>query len=70
MNPYLVQIGQTGFVADRNKDVKETLTTIVSKNEHCLIETLLSPYIMCNNENNVGAGMKDGLPTITTANRN
>lgn len=37
VEPYLVQIGQTGFTADRSKDVREPLTTIVSKNEHCLI---------------------------------
>ena len=35
--PYMVQIGQTGFTADRSKDVREPLTTIVSKNEHCLV---------------------------------
>lgn len=70
VEPYLVQIGQTGFAADRSKDVREPLSTIVSKNEHCLVEPVLSPYIMCNNENNVGASIKDGLPTITTGNRN
>lgn len=37
VEPYLVQIGQTGFTTDRSKDVREPLTTIVSKNEHCLI---------------------------------
>lgn len=41
VEPYLVQIGQTGFAADRSKDVREPLTTIVSKNEHCLIEPKL-----------------------------
>lgn len=41
VEPYLVQIGQTGFTADRSKDVREPLTTIVSKNEHCLIEPKL-----------------------------
>ncbi len=35
VEPYIVQIGQTGFTADRSKDVREPLTTIVSKNEHC-----------------------------------
>lgn len=70
VEPYLIQIGQTGFTADRSKDVREPLTTIVSKNEHCLVEPVLSPYIMCNNENNVGGSIKDGLPTITTGNRN
>lgn len=68
--PYMVQIGQTGFTADRSKDVREPLSTIVSKNEHCLIEPVLSPFIMCNNENNVGASVESGLPTITTGNRN
>ena len=68
--PYLVQIGQTGFAADRSKDVREPLTTIVSKNEHCLVEVTLTPYIMCNNQNNVGADVGNPLPTITTANRN
>lgn len=68
--PYMVQIGQTGFTADRSKDVREPLTTIVSKNEHCLIEPKLSPCIMCNNENNVGASVESPLPTITTGNRN
>lgn len=42
--PYLVQIGQTGFTADRSKDVREPLTTIVSKNEHCLISPTLIQY--------------------------
>lgn len=42
--PYMVQIGQTGFAADRSKDVREPLTTIVSKNEHCLITPALIQY--------------------------
>lgn len=33
VEPYMVQIGQTGFTKDRSKDVREPLTTIVSKNE-------------------------------------
>ena len=43
--PYMVQIGQTGFAADRSRDVREPLGTIVSKNEHCLIEPKLAPII-------------------------
>lgn len=70
VEPYMVQIGQTGFAEDRSKDVREPLTTIVSKNEHCLIEPVLSPCIMCNNENNIGANVEAPLPTITTGNRN
>ena len=42
--PYLVQIGQTGFTKDRSKDIREPLTTIVSKNEHCLISPTLIQY--------------------------
>lgn len=41
VEPYMVQIGQTGFAKDRSKDVREPLTTIVSKNEHCLVEPKL-----------------------------
>lgn len=41
VEPYMIQIGQTGFAKDRSKDVREPLTTIVSKNEHCLIESKL-----------------------------
>lgn len=69
-NPYIVMIGQNGFIKDRSKDVKDPLTTIVSKNEHCLIEPKLAPCIMCNNENNSGAHVESPLPTITTGNRN
>ncbi len=70
VEPYMVQIGQTGFTEDRSKDIREPLTTIVSKNEHCLVNPILSPCIMCNNENNVGANAEAPLPTITTGNRN
>lgn len=68
--PYMVQIGQTGFTKDRSKDVRDPLTTIVSKNEHCLVEPKLAPCVMCNNTNNVGASVESPLPTITTGNRN
>ena len=44
VEPYMVQIGQTGFTKDRSKDVREPLTTIVSKNEHCLISPTLIQY--------------------------
>lgn len=51
VEPYMVQIGQTGFAKDRSKDVREPLTTIVSKNEHCLIEPTLAPYMGTNTTN-------------------
>ena len=67
---YIVQIGQNGFAGDRSYDIKDPLTTVVSKNEHCIVNTELMPYLMSNNENNAGAGIRDPLPTITTGNRN
>lgn len=44
VTPYISQIGQTGFSKDRNKPVTEPITTIVSKNEHCLIAPSLIQY--------------------------
>ena len=44
VEPYMVQIGQTGFTTDRSKNVLDPLTTIVSKNEHCLIAPTLIQY--------------------------
>lgn len=67
--PYMVQIGQTGFAADRSKDVREPLTTIVSKNEHCLIEPKLAPYMGTNTTNHPGGNCKEPIHTITTGNQ-
>lgn len=69
VEPYMVQIGQTGFVADRSKDVREPLTTIVSKNEHCLIEPKLAPYMGTNTTNHPGGNCKEPIHTITTGNQ-
>lgn len=67
--PYMVQIGQTGFTADRSKDVREPLTTIVSKNEHCLIEPKLAPYLSVNRENHFGSDMREPIHTVTSNNQ-
>lgn len=69
VEPYMVQIGQTGFTADRSKDVRDPLTTIVSKNEHCLIEPKLAPYMGTNTTNHPGGNCKDPIHTITTGNQ-
>lgn len=69
VEPYMVQIGQTGFAADRSKDVREPLTTIVSKNEHCLIEPKLAPYMGTNTTNHPGGNCKEPIHTITTGNQ-
>lgn len=69
VEPYMVQIGQTGFTADRSKDIREPLTTILSKNEHCLIEPTLAPYMGTNTTNHPGGNCKDPIHTITTGNQ-
>ena len=69
VEPYMVQIGQTGFAKDRSKDVREPLTTIVSKNEHCLIEPTLAPYMGTNTTNHPGGNCKDPIHTITSGNQ-
>ena len=69
VEPYMVQIGQTGFTKDRSKDVREPLATIVSKNEHCLIEPTLAPYMGTNTTNHPGGNCRDPIHTITTGNQ-
>ena len=69
VEPYMVQIGQTGFTVDRSKDVRDPLTTIVSKNEHCLIEPKLAPYLSVNRENHFGSDVMDPIHTVTSNNQ-
>lgn len=69
VEPYIVQIGQTGFSKDRSKDIREPLTTIVSKNEHCLVEPKLAPYMGTNTTNHPGGNCKEPIHTITTGNQ-
>lgn len=68
--PYMVQIGQTGFTADRSKDVREPLTTIVSKNEHCLISPTLIQYHSETSDKEVrGQTITKPLMTVDGSNR-
>ena len=74
VEPYLVQIGQTGFAKDRSKDVREPLTTIVSKNEHCLIEPKLAPTLIqyhseTSKDEVRGQTIKDPIMTVDGSNR-
>ncbi len=70
VEPYIVQIGQTGFSADRSKDVREPLTTIVSKNEHCLISPTLIQYHSETNPDEVrGQGIENPIMTVDSSNR-
>ena len=72
VEPYIVPIGygERPKQEPRVHDIEEPLPTIVSSGKHYLCEPKLAPYIMCNNENNVGASVDSPLPTITTGNRN
>lgn len=70
VEPYMVQIGQTGFTEDRSKDVRDPLTTVVSKNEHCLIEPILIQYHSETAPDEVrGQGIKDPIMTVDGSNR-
>ena len=70
VEPYMVQIGQTGFTEDRSKDVRDPLTTVVSKNEHCLIEPILIQYHSETGPDEVrGQGIKDPIMTVDGSNR-
>lgn len=70
VEPYMVQIGQTGFTEDRSKDVREPLTTIVSKNEHCLISPTLIQYHSETAQGEVrGQTIKDPIMTVDGSNR-
>ena len=70
VEPYVVQIGQTGFSEDRSKDVREPLTTIVSKNEHCLISPTLIQYHSETSKDEVrGQTIEDPIMTVDGSNR-
>lgn len=70
VEPYVVQIGQTGFSEDRSKDVREPLSTIVSKNEHCLISPTLIQYHSETAQGEVrGQTIKDPIMTVDGSNR-
>lgn len=70
VEPYMVQIGQTGFVKDRSKDVRGPLTTIVSKNEHCLISPTLIQYHSETAKGEVrGQTIEDPIMTVDGSNR-
>lgn len=70
VEPYMMQIGQTGFTKDRSKDVREQLTTIVSKNEHCLISPTLIQYHSETAQGEVrGQTIKEPIMTVDGSNR-
>lgn len=68
--PFIVQVNHTGAKSDYTNSMNEPLRIITSKNGFGIVDAFMTPYIMCNNENNNGAEIESPLPTITTANRN
>ena len=67
--PYIIQIGQTGFSADRSKDVRTPLTTIVAKNEHCLVAPTLIQYHDSASRETRGQTVDKPIMTIDGSNR-
>lgn len=68
--PYIMQIGQTGFTKDRNRGVNEPLSTIVTKNEYCVMNPFLIQYHSETTSKEVrGQTMDEPLRTIDTSNR-
>lgn len=69
-DPFIMQIGQTGFTKCRNRAICEPLSTIVTKNEHCIINPLLIQYHSETTKNGVsGQQATDPIQTIDTSNR-
>lgn len=70
VEPYMIQIGQTGFTKDRSKNIQEPLSTIVSKNEHCSICPTLIQYHSETAQGEVrGQTIKDPIMTVDGSNR-
>ncbi|WP_285823940.1 DNA cytosine methyltransferase [Schaedlerella arabinosiphila] len=70
VTPYIMQIGQTGFTKDRNRTVVEPISTVVTKNEHCLISPLLIQYHSETTKSGVrGQQVTSPIQTIDTSNR-
>ncbi|MBR3771636.1 MAG: DNA cytosine methyltransferase [Clostridium sp.] len=67
--PYIMQIGQTGFSEYRNRKTDKPLSTIVTKNEHCLISPYAIQYHSETSDKPRGQSVNNPLQTIDTSNR-
>jgi DNA (cytosine-5)-methyltransferase 1 len=63
--PFIVQVNHSGDHF-RGQGLDEPMPTITSKHGFSVV----TPYIMCNNAENLGRDVQDPVPTITTGNRN
>lgn len=68
--PFIMQIGQTGFSQDRNRSIHEPLSTIVTKQEHCLITPMLIQYHSETTHDHVrGQSVEEPIMTIDASPR-
>ncbi len=63
--PFIVTVNHSGD-GFRGQRIDEPLHTVTAKHGYGVV----TPTIMCNNTNNVGASADSPLPTVTTGNRN
>ena len=68
--PFIVQVNHSGAKSDYCTGMNSPLPVITSRHGFGIVEPVLAPYVMSNNTNNVGADITEGLPTVTTGNRN
>ncbi len=62
--PYTTRIGQTGKVGDPSRGMGEPVSTIVSKNEHILVEPSLAPFCI-NTRNGERKGQEPRTRSVT-----
>jgi len=63
--PFIIQVNHSGE-SFRGVDIDKPVPTITSKHGFGVV----TPYIMCNNAENLGRDVTAPVPTITTGNRN
>lgn len=62
--PFIVQVNHAGD-RFRGQEITEPLPTLTAKHGFGVV----TPYIMCNNQNNVGSSPEEPVHTVTTGNR-
>lgn len=63
--PFIVQVNHGGDTF-RGQAVEDPLDTITAKHGTGIVEPVLAPCMMCNNENAAGSDARDPIGTITT----
>ncbi|MFA5466954.1 MAG: DNA cytosine methyltransferase [Candidatus Izemoplasmatales bacterium] len=66
ITPFVAQTGHTGFKSNRNRNIGDPISTIVTKNEHLLISPLLTPFMIDYHFNNKPFSVEEPHKTITT----